>query len=100
VREMIAPFAPAGKPGRRGWVYVFIPSFASVCVAMSLLVYYLSTQGTEPRPDAGKVYPLYNHGYIVYLTHQQHLLCDLLLWLGLLGVFVSFLLKRYASHNP
>ena len=49
--------------------------------------YYLSTLIGQPEPKLGKIYPLYNHGQVVYLTQLQHEFIGSSFWLAI-GLFV------------
>ena len=39
----------------------------------------------EPHPESGAIYPLNNHGSIVYLTHDENVLMTTLWYGGMVG---------------
>src|SRR5438132_4015416 len=44
-------------------------SFASFFFGIS---FYYRDLPNRPRPELGRIYPLNNHGYLLYLTRQEH----------------------------
>jgi len=55
-------------------------SFVSFFFGIS---FYYRDLPNRPRPELGRIYPLNNHGYLLYLTRQEHLQQ---MWSGVLFV--------------
>ena len=56
-----------------------IVDFAAVLALATFMIcffwrvsYYSGNYPSQPNQQAGRVYPLNNHGYITYLTYQEH----------------------------
>jgi len=87
----------------RPWKYVAIGLAASGFACLGSLLYltilFSSTRPRSQHPEIGRVYPLNNHGVVVYLTRGENFAFVLLIVLAVifLGLFVavgSFLVKN------
>jgi hypothetical protein len=69
--------------------------FGAFFVFLGLFFHYSYTLSTVPNQRAGEIYPLNNHGHIVYLNHQQNLRLDLWGWLAALFAVIFVLIWAY-----
>jgi hypothetical protein len=91
------------KKAWKAWTMIGLLSVAlSGFILKLILFFYL--QGISPKtPDivAGRTYPLYNHGYIFYVSRNQSLLQDILFYsFGVLVLVLGYLQLRWKIRNP
>ena len=85
---------------RRKWKPVAIVFMVIACISFVWSMSFLSRGfPTNPEPAIGRVYPLYNHGYVTYLTRIEWLEFHASLYLSFIfmGIYVAidFWLDRY-----
>jgi hypothetical protein len=99
----------ASSARRRIWTVLETVSAVS---ALGFFLYYMylgeqltHTSPTEANPSTGRIFPLNNHDYVVYLTSSQKHHLHVLVWaagfLFLLAVFIGvFIKKSWRRRKP
>ncbi len=82
----------------------------SAVSALGVFLYYMflgeqftHTRPREANPSTGRIYPLNNHGYVVYLTNSEQHRLHILVWTAafsfLIAVLIGVFIKK-SSRRP